>query len=208
MSTSTCSFNQIHGHDSIHALEPCPTADKTIFGFWIYVMTDAIMFATLFAVYAVLHNNTFGGPGVQQVANLHHMLIQTLFLIFSAFTFGLCFSSFHRNKKVGTLFWLCISFVLGLIFLNIEFHDLSTLFSMGYTWQKSAFLSSYFALLGIHGIHIAVGLLWMFILFCQLISQGFTSTIKNRFTCLGLFWNFLNLIWLLVFSIVFLMGAI
>ncbi len=184
------------------------TDSKIIFGFWIYVMTDAIMFATLFAVYAVLHHNTYGGPGIQQVATLHHMLIQTLIIIISAFTLGLSTAAFYRGHRTQVLVWLLVSFLLGLAFLNIEFHDLSNLVAHGYNWTQSAFLSSYFALIGIHAVHIIFALLWMVVLFLQVTGKGLTQMMQTRFTCLGLFWNFLNLIWILTFVIVFLMGAL
>lgn len=184
------------------------TASKVIFGFWIYIMTDAIMFGTLFATYAVLHNNTFGGPGIQQIASLHHMLAQTFLMIIAAFTFGLALMSFEKGKRCQVMLWLLVSFILGLAFLDIEIHDCTNLVAQGYTWQGSAFLSSYFAVIGVHAIHVIVALLWMLVLFLQVGSKGLTHMMKTRFTCFGLFWNFLTLVWILTFIIVFLMGAL
>jgi cytochrome o ubiquinol oxidase subunit III len=193
-------------HD--HAHHSNQVASKVTFGFWVYIMTDAIMFATLFAVYAVLHNNTFGGPGIREVASLSHMLFQTLVLIVGAFTFGLSFVSFHRAQKGFVLFWLVVTFILGLIFLGIEVNDCSSLLAKGYSWQNSAFLSSYFTLLGVHALHVMVALLWLVMLFFQLFCQGLSVVMKTRFSCFGLFWNFLNLMWIIAFTIVFLMGAV
>jgi cytochrome o ubiquinol oxidase subunit 3 len=195
-----------HAHDSSH--HSAQVASKVTFGFWVYVMTDAIMFATMFAVYAVLHGNTYGGPSIHDVASLPHMLTQTFVLMVAALTFGLSFVSFLRAHKASVFFWLVVTFVLGLIFLGIEVKDLSSLLAKGYSWQNSAFLSSYFTLLGFHALHIVVALLWIVMLFLQLCHQGLTVVMKTRFVCFGLFLNFLNLMWIVAFTIVFLIGAV
>jgi cytochrome o ubiquinol oxidase subunit 3 len=197
-----------HSHGAHHGSHSDQIASKVTFGFWIYVMTDAIMFATLFAVYAVLHNSTYGGPGIKDVASLPHMLMQTLVLIVGAFTYGLSFVAFYKSKLAKVYFWLAVTFILGMVFLGIEISDCTDLMAKGYSWTNSAFLSSYFTLLGFHALHVLVALLWMVILFCQLFSQGLTVVMRTRFVCLGLFWNFLNLMWITAFTIVFLMGAV
>jgi cytochrome o ubiquinol oxidase subunit 3 len=200
-----------HDHDAHHGLHFSHTdqiASKVTFGFWIYVMTDAIMFATLFAVYAVLHNNIYGGPGIKDVASLPHMLMQTIVLIVGAFTYGLSFVGFYKGKISRVFFWLAVTFLLGLLFLGIEINDCTDLMAKGYSWKNSAFLSSYFTLLAVHALHVLVALLWMFVLFFQLANQRLTVVMRTRFICLGLFWNFLNLMWITAFTIVFLMGAV
>jgi cytochrome o ubiquinol oxidase subunit 3 len=186
----------------------CPVASKVTFGFWIYVMTDAVMFATLFAVYVVLHNSTYGGPSIREVASLNSLLMQTLVFLVSAFLYGLSLVSFYRGNKPAVLSWLALSFVFGAIFLAIEWNDGASLVAQGYDWTKSAFLSSYFGFLGIHGLHVFIGLLWMVIVAVQFKYKGLTVTMNTRFVCLGLFWNFVNLMWLIAFTIMFLMGAV
>lgn len=183
-------------------------AAKVTFGFWVYMMTDAILFAAMFATYAVLHNNTYGGPNISQVASLHHILLQTLVLILSTLTYGFSFVAFYRGAKARVLFWLALTFVLGVLFLGIEVKDMSILAQNGYNWKTSAFLSSYFMILSIHAIHILVGLVWMLILAIQVLMQGMTSMMKTRFTCFSMFWNFVSLMWIIIFTIMFLMGAI
>lgn len=181
---------------------------KVIFGFWIYLMTDAILFAALFATYSVLHNNTFGGPGIQQITSLHHVIVQTLIFLASVLTYGLSFVALHRVKKGQLRFWVAITFILALAFLGMQFHEYANILNMNVSWQTSAFLSAYFTLTGIFTMHVIVGLLWMIILFIQLSMQGLSATMKTRFSCFNLFWNFLNIIWILIFTLIYLMGAI
>lgn len=192
-----------HHHD--HHVQ---TEEKVTFGFWVYVMTDFIMFATLFATYAVLHNNTYGGPGILKMAGLHHVLVLTLILSVSAFTCGLAMVAKAKESLSGAQFWLVVTFLLGIVFLGMQYHQLAFLVHNGITWQGSAFLSVYFTLIGIFGLHLAIALLWIVILLIQFVSQGLTNTMKTRLTCLSLFWYFLNLVWILIFTIVYLSGAI
>ncbi len=200
-STSVNEHHTPHHHEE-------KVASKVTFGFWVYLMTDAILFAGMFATYAVLHNNTYGGPGIAQVATLDHILIQTLILIVSTFTYGLSFIALHRGRNSQLVLWLLVTFLLGLAFVGIEIKDCTSIVQSGYTWQTSAFLSAYFMILSIHAIHITVGLVWMVILLIQLSMQDMTTMMKTRFTCLSLFWNFITLMWLIIFSLIFLMGAI
>lgn len=192
-----------HDHDSHN--EP---NDKVIYGFWVYIMTDCILFAAMFATYAVLHDNTYGSIAIHDVARLPYILIQTLCLLTSGFTYSLCLLGLHKGNLKQMYAWFCVTFLLGLAFLGLEFHEFAHLVQQGYTWQTSAFLSSFFSLVGIHGIHVTVALLWLVILMVQLKMQGINGMMKTRFACLGLFWDFLNIMWILVFTIVYLMGAI
>src|SRR5579864_5595890 len=132
--------------------------DRVLFGFWIYLMTDLVMFAALFATYAVLHGNTFGGPSGSKLFNLPFALTETLILLTSSFTCGLAMLAAHRNDKKQALFWLSCTFALGISFLVMEFSEFSHLFAEGNSFQRSAFLSSFFTLVGTHGLHISVGL--------------------------------------------------
>lgn len=193
--------------DHAHHHEDAPN-DKVIYGFWVYIMTDCILFASLFATYAVLHNNTYGSIGITQVARLPYVFGQTLFLLTSGFTYALALLGLHQHNVKQLRFGLLVTFLLGCGFLGLEFHEFAHLVQNGYSWQTSAFLSAFFTLVGIHGIHVLVGLAWIIILMIQLSMKGINGMMKTRFACLGLFWDFLNIMWILIFTIVYLMGAI
>jgi len=181
---------------------------KVIFGFWVFVMTDVIMFAALFATYAVLSGNTFGNIGVKQVASLNYVLVQTLIMIASAFTYGIAMVNSLRNNSNKTMTWLGITMLLGIAFFAMSYQGLDHLYATGHSWQKSAFLSAYFTLVGLQAVHVIAALSWLFILMVQLPMQKFTTTMRTRLACFGLFWDFLVMLWLLIFAIVYLMGAV
>lgn len=191
--------------DHHHHHDPAP---KVLFGFWIYLMTDAIMFAGLFATYSVLHNNTFGGPGIQQITSLHHVMLQTLIFLISAFTYGLGYVALHRGQKIRLKFWSLVTFFLGLAYLTVQYHEYRHVFQLGSDWTTSAFMSVYFTLTGIFATHVLVGMVWILILLLQLLMKGLTPTMRTRFTCLGLYWNYLTLIWIIIFTLIYLMGAV
>jgi cytochrome o ubiquinol oxidase subunit 3 len=181
---------------------------KTIFGFWVYIMTDCVLFATLFATFAVLRDNTFGGPSAQTLFSLPNVLAETLILLTSSFTCGLAMLAAHRRHKNKVLFWFGVTFLLGLAFLGLELTEFSHLVSTGNSWRRSGFLSSFFTLVGTHGLHITVGLLWMAVMGVKVWSSGLTKANVRRLTLLSLFWHFLDLIWIFIFTIVYLMGAL
>ena len=181
---------------------------KVIFGFWVYIMTDCILFATLFATYAVLRNNTYGAPGIQEITHLPLVLTETLLLLVSTFIYGLGSAAMHKDRLGGVMLALIITFVLGLAFADLEYHQFSALVQMGASWKASAFLSSFFGLVGLHWVHVIVGLVWMLVLMMQLCLQKLSTTMKTRLICLGMFWNFLNILWIFIFTIVYLMGVI
>jgi cytochrome o ubiquinol oxidase subunit III len=199
MTTSALS----HEHD--HHDEP---NDKVIYGFWVYIMTDCILFASLFATYAVLRDNTYGSIGIHDIARLPYILVQSLCLLTSGFTYGLALLGLHKGNTKQIYTWLSVTFLLGLAFIGLEYHEFAHLVANGYTWQVSAFLSAFFSLVGIHGLHVCIGLLWIVILMIQLKMRGINGMMKTRFACLGLFWDFLNIMWIFIFTIVYLMGAI
>ncbi|HSW87798.1 MAG TPA: cytochrome o ubiquinol oxidase subunit III [Candidatus Saccharimonadales bacterium] len=184
------------------------TNDKTLFGFWVYLMTDLVMFAALFATYAVLHGNTFGGPSGRELFDLPFALIETLILLTSSFTCGLGLLSARRGDKNKTVLSFAITFGLGIAFLVMEFSEFSHLIAEGNSFQRSAFLSSFFALVGTHGLHISVGLLWMLILFGYIFRRGLTESNIRKLTLLSLFWHFLDIVWIFIFTIVYLMSQI
>ncbi len=181
------------------------TYSKTVFGFWLYLLTDFVLFATILSVYFVLRNSTFGGPGASELLPLSFTLIQTLLLLASSFTSGLASVFAHRKKKMGTTVWFGITFVLGLIFLGMEFSGFSDLVQAGNGWDRSAFLSAYFTLLGTHAIHVIFALLWTLVLLPLVWIFGLDSRSLQRLTSLRLFWQFLNMIWIGIFTIAYLM---
>ena len=182
--------------------------DRTLFGFWIYLMTDLMMFAVLFASYAVLRHNTFGSVSIDQIENLPFVLIETLVLLTSSFTAGLGTIAVTKHDKDKTLLWFGITFLLGLSFLIMEITEFSHLIAEGHTYQTSAFLSSFFTLLGTHGLHIAVGLLWLIILITQILHDGLRENVVSKFERLGMFWHFLDIVWIFIFTFVYLIGGI
>ncbi len=198
MSTKT-----LHDHSHEDAM------NKTdVFGFWMYIMTDCVLFATLFATFAVLHNNTFGGPPLGALVSLPYVLGETLFLLVSNLTYGFAMLSMYKHKKNWMTFWLMTTVVLGLGFVSMELNEFIHLAHEGHSWQASAAMSSFFALVGTHGLHVTFGLIWMIVLTFQLFKFKINTSMKRRFTYLGLFWNFLDIVWIFVFTIVYLMEAI
>lgn len=182
-------------------------SSKTVFGFWVYLMTDCILFATLFATFAVLHNNTFGGPTGKELFSLPFVLAETLLLLTSSFTAGLGLLAAHRGRTRQVAAWFGVTFLLGAAFLTLEISEFQKLASEGHSWRASAFLSSFFTLVGTHGLHITAGLVWMAVLIPRIIRRGLGDVNMRRLTCLSLFWHFLDIIWIFIFTIVYLMGA-
>lgn len=182
--------------------------NKTIFGFWVYLMTDCVLFASLFATYAVLHANTFGGPGGHDLFSMPAVLAETLILLTSSFTCGLAMLAAHRAKKSQVLFWFGITAALGLAFLTLELAEFRHLVIEGNSWGRSGFLSSFFTLVGTHGLHIVMGLLWMFVMMFRIARAGLTRNSLRRLTLLSMFWHFLDIIWIFIFTIVYLMGEL
>jgi cytochrome o ubiquinol oxidase subunit III len=183
------------------------SSSKTIFGFWIYLLTDGILFATLFATYAVLHNNTVGGPSARELLDLPFALVETLILLTNSFVCGLAGLADYRNDKKWVMIWFGVVFLLGIAFLGMEMTEFSRLVQSGNSWQRSGFLSSFFTLVGTHGLHVAAGLLWIIVLMPQVFRLGLTPVVVRRLTCLRLFWIFSNVVWIFVFTFVYLMGA-
>jgi cytochrome o ubiquinol oxidase subunit III len=184
------------------------TFAKNVFGFWTYLMTDCILFATLFITYAVLHNSTFGGPTTHDLFDLSTTLAETLVLLFSSVTCGFGMLAALHNKTHRIIGWFIIAFLLGLSFVVIELTEFTHLVHEGHSWQRSAFLSSFFTLVGTHGFHVSVGLLWMIVLMVQLAVYGLTVHTFRRLVCFSLFWHFLDLVWIFIFTFVYIMGVI
>lgn len=176
-------------------------------GFWVYLMTDCVLFATLFAVFAVLRTATDGGPGGSDLFDLNFVLVETMILLISSFTVGLAVLGAERGFKKQAIMWLVFTFLLGAAFLALELWEFNVLITEGNGWQRSAFLSSYFTLVATHGIHIAVGLIWMAVVIFRLVQRNFKITDVRRLSILGLFWHFLDVIWIFIFSFVYLIGG-
>lgn len=195
-----------------HEHYPDPHHDlyaKTTFGFWIYLLTDFVLFGTLFASYAVLRTSTYGGPGPSELFNVPFKLAPTFVLLLASLTVGLGSAFAHRKNRKGTLIFYTITFLLGIGFLVMELSDLSGLLQKGHSWKNSAFLSAYFTLVGTHFAHMVFALLWIIVLMPPVITEGITAMSLRRLTCLKMFWQFLNIIWMFIFSFVYLWeGAI
>jgi cytochrome o ubiquinol oxidase subunit 3 len=177
-------------------------------GFWIYLMTDCILFASLFATYIVLRGATNGGPAGSDLFDMPFVLAETLILLTSSFACGLAMLAATARRKTQTLLWLILTALLGSAFLVLEITEFAKLAAEGHGWWASAFLSAFFTLVGTHGLHIAVGLLWIGIMMWQLQRHGFTPGVLRRLTLFSLFWHFLDIIWIFIFTIVYLMGVI
>jgi len=180
------------------------TDERTTFGFWVYLMTDCVLFASLFAVYAVLHTNVFGGPSTKDLFDLPYSFAETIILLTSSFTCGLAVVTARAKAKTQSLFWLYTTFLLGCSFLILEITEFRHFVLLGASWRTSGFLSSFFALVGTHGLHICVGLIWAIALMVKLWRGGFNDANIRRLTLFSLFWHFLDVVWIFIFAVVYL----
>lgn len=183
-------------------------AETRSLGFWVYLMTDCVLFAALFATYAVLHNATAGGPNGKELFELPYVLLETMVLLTSSFSAGLGILGARRRDKTAVLFWFAITFLLGLLFLGLEISEFHKLIAEGASFRESAFLSSYFTLVGTHGLHITAGLTWMGVMLWQVWRKGVTPKLASGLGLLSLFWHFLDIVWIFIFTIVYLFGAL
>jgi cytochrome o ubiquinol oxidase subunit 3 len=182
--------------------------DKVMFGFWVYLMTDLLMFAVLFATFSVLRNNTFGSPPFHELFSLPLALTETLILLTSSFTAGLGMLAARRGSKAQVLTWFGITFLLGAAFLMFELKEFAEFIREGHSWRSSASLSSFFVLVGTHGLHITSGLLWMGTTMVFIWKRGLNSHLVRKLTLLSLFWHFLDIVWIFIFTIVYLMAFV
>lgn len=178
--------------------------ERALFGFWVYLMTDLLMFAVLFAVYAVLRGNIVGGPAARELFHLPLALQETLLLLTSSFTCGLGMIAARHGHKKQVLVWFGLTFLLGLAFLGFELKEFAELIQAGHSWRTNAFLSAFFALVGTHGLHIISGLLWLAITLGYIVARGLTPTLVRKLALLSLFWHFLDIVWIFIFTIVYL----
>ncbi len=180
----------------------------TLLGFWIYLMSDLFIFASLFACNAVLGTNYAGGPTASEVFDLPGLAINTALLLVSSVTFGFAMLEMARQRKRAMLIWLAVSGLLAAAFVGLEIHEFATMIAEGATPERSAFLSSFFTLVGTHGLHVTVGVIWLIVLMVQLGQFGLTEANIRRLRCLSMFWHFLDLVWVGVFSYVYLVGVL
>jgi cytochrome o ubiquinol oxidase subunit 3 len=186
---------------------PAPVRIVVGYGFWIFLLSDIIMFSALFAAYAVLSGQTDAGPTPHSLFELKHVAIETLCLLFSSYTCGLG-SLFIERRRLKPFFILfAATFALGAIFLSLEFSEFAGMLAQGAGPSRSAFLSSFFSLVGLHGAHVTVGLLWLAFMMAQVAAQGPREYVLRRILCFSLFWHALDIIWVAVMSLVYLMGA-
>ena len=195
-------------HIAEHHEEHHDQSDIDVFGFWIYIMTDCILFATLFAAFAVLHNNTFGGPALKDLFSLPYVFYETMLLLASSFTYGLAMLGLYKDNRNKVITWLIITFLFGAGFVAMELNEFVHLYIEGHSWHANGAMSAFFTLVGTHGLHVTIGLFWMLVMIVQVCRFKTTKQINRRLTYLGLFWHFLDIVWIFVFSIVYLMGAI
>ncbi|MEO6761239.1 MAG: cytochrome o ubiquinol oxidase subunit III [Candidatus Saccharimonadales bacterium] len=187
--------------------ERAATDSRRLFGFWTYIMTDCVLFASLFATYAVLHNSTFGGEPGGKLFDLHGALAETLILLTSSFTCGLAMVAVRRRNRNQTVLWLAITFLLGAAFLTMELTEFNHLIAQGDSWRRSGFLSAFFALVGTHGLHITIGLAWLIAMIVKVVRIGFSRATVRRLMMLSYFWHFLDAVWIFIFTVVYLMGV-
>lgn len=181
---------------------------STMLGFWIYLMSDCLIFAVLFATYGVLGANYAAGPAPKDLFELELVALNTAMLLLSSLTFGFAMIEMVKNNVRGTLMWLIVTGLFGLAFVGIELYEFAHLIHIGATPQRSAFLSSFFTLVATHGLHVTFGIVWLVTLWFQVKRHGLIEPNRRRLMCLSLFWHFLDVIWIGVFTFVYLMGVL
>ena len=185
-----------------------PEGSSTMLGFWIYLMSDCLIFAMLFATYAVLGSSYAGGPGPKELFDLPLVALNTSMLLLSSITYGFAMLAMNAGKRGAMQGWLAVTGMFGLAFLGIELWEFGHLIHEGATPQSSAFLSAFFTLVGTHGLHVTFGTIWLIVLMVQVQVKGLIPANRRRLMCLSLFWHFLDVIWIGVFTFVYLMGML
>jgi cytochrome o ubiquinol oxidase subunit 3 len=187
---------------------PAPKRIVVAYGFWIFLLSDIVMFSALFAAYAVLVHATAGGPGGAQLFNQVSVALQTAVLLVSSYACGLMSLAVNERRQAATYLFAAVTFVLGAAFLALELREFAGMIASGATPQRSAFLSAFFALVGCHGLHVTAGLIWLGVLMAQVAIQGFRPSVTRRLLCFALFWHALDIIWVGLFTMVYLMGVV
>jgi cytochrome o ubiquinol oxidase subunit III len=180
---------------------------STLIGFWVYLMSDALIFATLFATYGVLHAATAGGPTAKEIFELPLVAVNTAILLVSSITYGFAMIAVQEGKLKAVIAWLIVTGLLGASFVGIELYEFGNLIAEGATPQRSAFLSAFFTLVSTHGLHVSFGIIWLVVLLVQLGQRGLIEENRRRLACLSMFWHFLDVVWIGVFTFVYLLGV-
>ena len=186
---------------------PAPKRIVVGFGFWIFLLSDIVMFAALFATYAVLVHATAGGPTGAQLFNQGSVAIETVCLLFSSYTCGLMSLAVDARRRDMTYLLAIVTFALGATFLALELREFAGMIAAGAAPQRSAFLSAFFTLVGCHGLHVTAGLVWLAVMMAQIAVMGFRANVQRRLLCFALFWHALDIIWVWLFTVVYLMGV-
>ncbi|CAN7679772.1 cytochrome o ubiquinol oxidase subunit III [Mesorhizobium sp. LjRoot246] len=181
---------------------------STMLGFWLYLMSDCLIFAMLFAAYGVLGGNYAAGPAPKDLFDLDLVAVNTAMLLFSSITYGFAMLTMDKGRVAATQTWLAVTGLFGLAFLSIELYEFSHMIHEGATPQRSAFLSSFFTLVGTHGLHVTFGIVWLVTLMVQVARFGLIKANRRRLMCLSMFWHFLDVVWIGVFTFVYLMGML
>ena len=184
------------------------SAENQSFGFWLYLMSDLIIFAAIFSTYAVLAHSYAGGPTAKELFDLPYTFGETMLLLFSSAAYGMVMLNVHQDRQSQVLLWLCVAFLLGLSFIGMEIHEFRAMILEGNGPDRSGFLSAFFTLVGTHGLHVTCGLIWMAVMVTQVIKKGLTVPVQSRLMRLSMFWHFLDVVWVAVFTIVYLMGVL
>jgi cytochrome o ubiquinol oxidase subunit III len=200
----------IHDIEGINTIETEQTykLETKTFGFWIYLMSDLVLFSTLFSTFAVVGHNFAGGITPKELFHLPYLFGETMLLLTSSATFGISMVAMHSEKKKLVLIGLLVTFLLGLGFIAMELNEFINMINSGYVPAKSGFLSAFFTLVGTHGTHVLFGLIWMSVMFAQIVKMGLTNGVRSRLMRLSLFWHFLDIVWIGVFTFVYLLGLI
>lgn len=201
--------HHLHGLDDAGGGQrgPAPKRIVTGYGFWIFLLSDIVMFACFFATFAVLVGQTAGGPKGAELFNLRNVAIETALLLVSSFTCGMASIAAEVRSKLWFQAAMAVTGALGLGFLVIEFREFSDLIARDAGPGRSAFLSAFFTLVGCHGLHVSAGILWLLTMMAQVFAKGFRADIQRRILCFALFWHALDIIWVAVFSVVYLLGS-
>src|SRR5437773_7135712 len=202
-------IQEIH-RDALPAASEAGPASKRIvvaYGFWIFLLSDIVMFAALFAAYAVLVRATAGGATGAQLFNQVSVAIETACLLASSYTCGLMSLAVRSRHRARIYLAAMVTFALGAAFLGLEVREFTDMIARGATPQSSAFLSAFFTLVGCHGLHVTVGLIWLAVMMAQVAVKGFRANVERRLACFALFWHALDIIWVAIFTVVYLMGA-
>ena len=188
--------------------EHAHSGGSTMLGFWLYLMSDCLVFAVLFATYGVLGRNYAAGPSGADLFDLKLVAVNTAMLLFSSITYGFAMLAMDKGRQAAMQGWLVVTALFGLAFLGIELYEFAHLIHEGATPMRSAFLSSFFTLVGTHGLHVTFGLIWLAVLMTQVSKHGLIEANRRRLMCLSMFWHFLDVVWIGVFTFVYLMGVV